>query len=262
MDPNPNPSDSQPVQDLRETSPGGIVESSEADSPPRDPSVTRVHDDEAAAAPGELLAFHAAEAQDDSAESNVPDPVQTNNTPTLEQVMQTLTPENRVTFRNFFDDTNWMAAEFVNNPNRRSFTPEETLAHVGDLGAIQRIAESLDQYTAALLAGFLTQAMQLHRVALARQNVARLLDDLTNTNLAAFLSAGPQAETPSCAVCVEEYVESDVFVSLQCHISHHFHRACIHKWFEACALIHHLLTCPICRANIEVMEQEDPAQHD
>ncbi|KNE91821.1 hypothetical protein PSTG_14781 [Puccinia striiformis f. sp. tritici PST-78] len=204
MDPNPNPSDSQPVQDLRETSPGGIVESSEADSPPRDPSVTRVHDDEAAAAPGELLAFHAAEAQDDSAESNVPDPVQTNNTPTLEQVMQTLTPENRVTFRNFFDGTNWMAAEFVNNPNRRSFTPEETLAHVGDLGAIQRIAESLDQYTAALLAGFLTQAMQLHRVALARQNVARLLDDLTNTNLAAFLSAGPQAETPSCAVCVEE----------------------------------------------------------
>ncbi|KAH9453783.1 hypothetical protein Pst134EA_024648 [Puccinia striiformis f. sp. tritici] len=167
--------------------------------------------------------------------------------------MQTLTPENQVTFQHFFEGTNRMAAEFVNNPNRRSFTPEETLAHVGDLGAIQRIAESLDPYTAALLAGFLTQAMQLYRVALARQDVARLLDDLTNTNITTLLSAGSQTEPPSCPVCVEEYVESDVIVSLQCHISHHFYRACIHKWFEECALIHHPLTCPICRADIEVM---------
>ncbi|POW09361.1 hypothetical protein PSHT_09161 [Puccinia striiformis] len=252
MDPNSNPSDSQTVQDLCETSPGGIVESAEADSPPRDPSAARVLEDGAAAAPGEFTGSHAAEAQDDSAESNIA-PVQTNNTPTLEQVMQTLTPENQVTFQHFFEGTNRMAAEFVNNPNQRSFTPEETLAHVGDLGAIQRIAESLDPYTAALLAGFLTQAMQLYRVALARQDVARLLDDLTNTNITTLLSAGSQTEPPSCPVCVEEYVESDVIVSLQCHISHHFYRACIHKWFEECALIYHPLTCPICRADIEVM---------
>ncbi|KNE90420.1 hypothetical protein PSTG_16124 [Puccinia striiformis f. sp. tritici PST-78] len=102
-----------------------------------------------------------------------------------------------------------MAAELVNNPNRRSFTPEETLAHVGDLGAIQRIAESLDQYTSRLLEGFLAQAMQLHRVAAAEQDIRRLLEDLTNTHPMALLSAGPKTENPSCAVCVEEYVESD-----------------------------------------------------
>ncbi|POW09357.1 hypothetical protein PSHT_06309 [Puccinia striiformis] len=55
--------------------------------------------------------------------------------------------------------------------------------------------------------------MQLYRIALARQNVAQLLDDLTNTNLTELLSAGSQTESPSCAVCVEEYVASDVIVT-------------------------------------------------
>ncbi|KAI7947888.1 hypothetical protein MJO28_009796 [Puccinia striiformis f. sp. tritici] len=277
--------DSQPVEDLCATSPSGIrdyprqdhsaahvqeeeaaaalgepsgpqhVQEAEAATPLGELSGSQgIQEDEAAAAPGEPSGSQG-EAQDDSLESNAPETVQTHDTLTLKQVIQTLTTKNQVTLQNFFNGTNRMAAELVNNPNRRSFTPEETLAHVGDLGAIQRIAESLDQYTSRLLEGFLAQAMQLHRVAAAEQDIRRLLEDLTNTHPMALLSAGPKTENPSCAVCVEEYVKSDGIVCLQCHISHHFHRACIQKWLETCALVHHHLTCPICRANIEFMEQ-------
>ncbi|KAI7950889.1 hypothetical protein MJO29_009563 [Puccinia striiformis f. sp. tritici] len=277
--------DSQPVEDLCATSPSGIrdyprqdhsaahVQEEEAAAALGEPSGPQhvqeakaatplgelsgsqgIQEDEAAAAPGEPSGSQG-EAQDDSLESNAPETVQTHDTLTLKQVIQTLTTKNQVTLQNFFNGTNRMAAELVNNPNRRSFTPEETLAHVGDLGAIQRIAESLDQYTSRLLEGFLAQAMQLHRVAAAEQDIRRLLEDLTNTHPMALLSAGPKTENPSCAVCVEEYVKSDGIVCLQCHISHHFHRACIQKWLETCALVHHHLTCPICRANIEFMEQ-------
>ncbi|KAI7942124.1 hypothetical protein MJO28_012151 [Puccinia striiformis f. sp. tritici] len=256
------PSGPQHIQEAEAATPLGELSGSqgiqedEAAAAPGEPSGSQgVQEDEAAAALGETWGIHAEEAQDDSLESNAPETVQTHDTLTLKQVIQTLTTENQVTFQNFFNGTNRMAAELVNNPNRRSFTPEETLAHVGDLGAIQRIAESLDQYTSRLLEGFLAQAMQLHRVAAAEQDIRRLLDDLTNTHPMALLSAGPKTENPSCAVCVEEYVESDAIVCLQCHISHHFHRACIQKWLETCALVHHHLTCPICRANIEFMEQ-------
>ncbi|VFR02925.1 unnamed protein product [Cuscuta campestris] len=56
--------------------------------------------------------------------------------------------------------------------------------------------------------------------------------------------AGEEEEAPSCAVCLEEYMEGDVITPLSSSCSHKFHNACIAKWLRR------KRTCPVCRAPV------------
>ncbi|VFQ70038.1 unnamed protein product [Cuscuta campestris] len=56
--------------------------------------------------------------------------------------------------------------------------------------------------------------------------------------------AGEEEEAPSCAVCLEEYMEGDVITPLSSSCSHNFHNECIAKWLRR------KRTCPVCRAPV------------
>jgi hypothetical protein len=56
--------------------------------------------------------------------------------------------------------------------------------------------------------------------------VNQILSRLTATDLSSLLLNASQTAI-SCAICWEDYVESDVIIVLPCHSSHHFHRNCI-----------------------------------
>ncbi|KAI9609964.1 hypothetical protein H4Q26_006955 [Puccinia striiformis f. sp. tritici PST-130] len=121
----------------------------------------------------------------------------------------------------------------------QSITPQqdrlETESRVGNFEEIRRVIENLDSDTAELINTFVaeTEDELVHlittpaRIEMARQEVRALLDSHINARIAALPLDSTQTDSPSCAICLEEYVESDLTVSLQCHHSHHFHRDCI-----------------------------------
>ncbi|MBW0517234.1 hypothetical protein O181_056949 [Austropuccinia psidii MF-1] len=45
----------------------------------------------------------------------------------------------------------------------------------------------------------------------------------------------------NCEMCLEEYNADDVVVVLPCHPTHHFHKACLKRWFMR------RFNCPLCR---------------
>ena len=58
----------------------------------------------------------------------------------------------------------------------------------------------------------------------------------------------------NCAICLNNFKDKEVLVSLKCHEAHVFHEACINKWTE------NRLICPLCRNNLEVIHIEDDIQ--
>ncbi|KAH9444906.1 hypothetical protein MJO28_013039 [Puccinia striiformis f. sp. tritici] len=95
-------------------------------------------------------------------------------------------------------------------------------------------------------------------IEIARQEIHTMLDSFTNASIAALPSDGTQTDSLNCVICKECYLESDVTVSLPCHNSHHFHRACILDWLQT--LVPEPLTCPICRATVEPIAPSNPDQ--
>ncbi|KNE98811.1 hypothetical protein PSTG_07998 [Puccinia striiformis f. sp. tritici PST-78] len=324
MDPNANPSDSQPVADLPETSPGGIgpVEESSGANP-----TVNVERAEEVAAPEEVFPPHAGHAEErewielpeemnadlaelfgllrtHAVEVNPDEPdhnqvLQALNgdaaggipvafqdlfaqladiaptgpadhpigLPPLEEVLQTVTPEqDRVFLRNFLRAGNEIITELTDNPQQRVYSLQEIADRLGSFEDVWRIVENLDRDTSGFISIFLHQIIDAiydltttpSRIEIARQEVDTLLDSLTNASIAALPSNGTQTDSPSCTICQEHYVESDVTVSLPCHNSHHFHRACILDWLQT--LVPEPLTCPICQAAVQQVAPPNPAQ--
>ncbi|POW18318.1 hypothetical protein PSHT_05966 [Puccinia striiformis] len=295
MDPNANPSDSQPVADLPETSPGGIgpVEESSGANP-----TVNVERAEGVAAPEELFPPHAGHAEEgewielpeemnalngdpaggipvafqdlfaqlaDIAPTGPADhPI---GLPPLEEVLQTVTPEqDRVFLRNFLRAGNEIITELTDNPQQRVYSLPEMDARLGGFEEVSRIVENLPAHTARLITTFINRMEDginrldntPARIEMARQDVHTLLDSYINASIAALPSDGTQTDSPSCTICQEHYVESDVTVSLPCHNSHHFHRACILDWLQT--LVPEPLTCPICRTAVQQVAPPNPAQ--
>ncbi|KAH9464121.1 hypothetical protein MJO28_002246 [Puccinia striiformis f. sp. tritici] len=185
--------------------------------------------------------------------------------PPLAQVLQSITPQqDRLVLQTFFDAAHQIITELTDNPQQRAYSLQETESRVGNFEEIRRVIENLDSDTAELINTFVaeTEDELVHlittpaRIEMARQEVRALLDSHINARIAALPLDSTQTDSPSCAICLEEYVESDLTVSLQCHHSHHFHRDCILDWLES--LVPEQLTCPICRAEVELSAPPDP----
>jgi len=69
------------------------------------------------------------------------------------------------------------------------------------------------------------------------KNVVNVLKTSTGTFVLKYLS-----DDLMCAICREDYIETDTVVQLKCN--HKFHRICIIPWFN------HNTTCPHCRTQI------------
>ncbi|KAI9620745.1 hypothetical protein H4Q26_013415 [Puccinia striiformis f. sp. tritici PST-130] len=189
--------------------------------------------------------------------------------PPLEEVLQTVTPEqDRVFLRNFLRAGNEIITELTDNPQQRVYSLQEMDARLGGFEEVSRIVENLPAHTARLITTFINRMEDginrldntPARIEMAREDVHTLLDSYTNASIAALPSDGTQTDSPSCTICQEHYVESDVTVSLPCHNSHHFHRACILDWLQT--LVPDPLTCPICRATVQRIAPLSPAQRD
>ncbi|EFP92451.1 hypothetical protein PGTUg99_031451 [Puccinia graminis f. sp. tritici] len=179
------------------------------------------------------------------------------------EMLQTLTPEQRLIVEGFENRTITVRRELVNSPaqdNNRMVALREFLDHLEEL---RRILANLPRETARMIERFYAEAhREIDRlmdnpdhIAAARQNIDPLLDSLINTNLTSLSSDVPQHDSTKCTVCLEEYAESDVIVVLPCHPTHHFDRRCIHDWLQT--LVPGPPTCPNCRAPI--VFQHDPA---
>ncbi|KAI9624139.1 hypothetical protein H4Q26_017002 [Puccinia striiformis f. sp. tritici PST-130] len=187
----------------------------------------------------------------------------------LAGALQSVTPEqDRVVLQNFFDAGSHIIVELTNNPQQRVYSLQEIADRLGSFEDVWRIVENLDRDTSGFISIFLHQIIDAiydltttpSRIEIARQEVDTLLDSLTNASISALPSDGTQTDSPSCTICQEHYVESDVTVSLQCHNSHHFHRDCILEWLHT--LVPDPFTCPICRAAIELIAPPNPDQLD
>lgn len=60
-------------------------------------------------------------------------------------------------------------------------------------------------------------------------------------------------ENKVCNVCIENYREGDIVVTLPCE--HYFHRDCIHSW-----LCHEKVTCPVCRHDTRDLNLPKPKE--
>ncbi|KAI9624138.1 hypothetical protein H4Q26_017001 [Puccinia striiformis f. sp. tritici PST-130] len=274
MDPNANPSDSQPVADLPETSPGGIgpVEESLGGNPTANveraeeaaalpPHVEHAEEEEWIELPEEMNAD--LDELFDLARARVVD------LPPLAEVLQAVTPEqDRILFQTFFDACNQIITELTNNPQQRSYSLQEIEARVGSVDELSGIIANMDRDTAQLIGIHLNRTEEEFirvinspaRLEMTRQVIDAFLANYTNASIPVLPSDGSQTDPPSCAICLEGYVESDVTMSLPCHSSHHFHQACILDWLQT--LIPEPLTCPICRAESEALAPPNPTQLD
>ncbi|KAI9620741.1 hypothetical protein H4Q26_013411 [Puccinia striiformis f. sp. tritici PST-130] len=157
MDPNANPSDSQPVADLPETSPGGIgpVEESLGGNPTANveraeeaaalpPHVEHAEEEEWIELPEEMNAD--LDELFDLARARVVD------LPPLAEVLQAVTPEqDRILFQTFFDACNQIITELTNNPQQRSYSLQEIEARVGSVDELSGIIANMDRDTAQLI---------------------------------------------------------------------------------------------------------------
>ncbi|KAI9624144.1 hypothetical protein H4Q26_017007 [Puccinia striiformis f. sp. tritici PST-130] len=300
MDPNANPSDSQPVADLPETSPGGIgpVEESSGANP-----TVNVERAEEVAAPEEVFPPHAGHAEErewielpEEMNADLAElfgllrthAVEVNpDEPDHNQVLQALNGDAAggipVAFQDLFAQLADIAPTGpadhpIGCPHLKRFCKPSRLnrievyslqemdARLGGFEEVSRIVENLPAHTARLITTFINRMEDginrldntPARIEMARQDVHTLLDSFTNASIAALPSDGTQTDSPSCTICQEHYVESDVTVSLPCHNSHHFHRACILDWLQT--LVPEPLTCPICRATLQRIAPPNPAQ--
>ncbi|KNE87677.1 hypothetical protein PSTG_18932, partial [Puccinia striiformis f. sp. tritici PST-78] len=175
-------------------------------------------------------------------------------------VLQAVTPEqDRILFQTFFDACNQIITELTNNPQQRSYSLQEIEARVGSVDELSGIIANMDRATAQLIGIHLNRTEEEFirvinspaRLEMTRQVIDAFLANYTNASIPVLPSDGSQTDPPSCAICLEGYVESDVTMSLPCHSSHHFHQACILDWLQT--LIPEPLTCPICRAESEAL---------
>ncbi|KNZ50818.1 hypothetical protein VP01_421g1 [Puccinia sorghi] len=150
-----------------------------------------------------------------------------------DQIMQTLSPENRTFFSNLYDGTHRLISEISNNHERMGFSTEELQSYVGVPDNHGRVTSTLDPEAALIISRSFDelqeQLAQLYPTVQARHAVIGLLNYLIVTNSRSLDpdSAKSDASHNTCVICFEKYGASQVVVALPCHRSHHFHRSCI-----------------------------------
>ncbi|PLW57861.1 hypothetical protein PCANC_00989 [Puccinia coronata f. sp. avenae] len=231
MNRNSRPGD-RPAADLPGSSPGGVRPVEEVDEQPLPPSPT---------VNAELR-----------------------NELTWAEVVQTFAPDTQIHAQHLYDTYRRLDASrsALNNAlAARRDTLEDLRDYCVNFRAFQLALRHVDATTVRIVRRFFTNSSRTvspPRVIPQRIGVNEILDTLTATNLSSLLSEISQAEPSTssirCAICHEDYVESDVVIVLACHSSHHFHQICIRGWFQR--LYPAPLTCPNCRA---LVGTTDPA---
>jgi hypothetical protein len=164
-----------------------------------------------------------------------------------QQMLQTLTPEQRQIVEDFENRTITVRRELANNPVQ-IYNPMPTLRGYFDhLEELRRTLASLPHETAHMIEEFNSNAFQeigrlmdnRHHIAVATLNIGYLLDSLIISSLPSLASDVPLHDLTKCAICLEDYTERDAILVLPCHPTHHFHLSCIYVrsfiLFTSCA---------------------------
>ena len=56
----------------------------------------------------------------------------------------------------------------------------------------------------------------------------------------------------TCAICYEDFKDSDEIVQLPCASTHIYHYACLDNWIEFAQKRNEEPNCPLCRSHIQL----------
>ncbi|PLW54730.1 hypothetical protein PCANC_03666 [Puccinia coronata f. sp. avenae] len=172
--------------------------------------------------------------------------------------MEVLPPHTRIHAQTIYDTYRRLDAGrvmFTNYVSGRSNDRGNPRDHHVDVPAYRLALRHVDIAFPRMIAEMFFP--DLFQPASRRAIADQILNRLTATNLSSMLLEASQTGTSSisCAVCFEEYVESDTVIILPCHPSHRFHRICLRDWAEES--LPERLTCPICRAPLRTTSSQE-----
>ncbi|KAA1131490.1 hypothetical protein PGTUg99_021174 [Puccinia graminis f. sp. tritici] len=153
-----------------------------------------------------------------------------------QQMLQTLTPEQRRVVENFENRTITVRRELANNSVQSNDPMAVLQGYFFHLEELRRTLARLPQETANMIEQFNSNAFQeigrlmvnSDHIDVAALHIGYLLDSLPITSLSSLASDVPLHDSMRCTICLEEYACSDEIVVLPCHPTHHFHVSCIH----------------------------------
>ena len=80
-----------------------------------------------------------------------------------------------------------------------------------------------------------------------QKEVTQLIEDLC-----VVPDADSQCNNSVCNICFESCVDTNTSMTLRCEGRHRFCNTCITKWFENRRIDYQILSCPVCREDVEI----------